>query len=125
VKDIELKIPVELTMAHIQRANPEIDEAEAETLATELHAIIDAVRQLHQARPLSDDGAHPSDEVDLALTMWCTALDRWPQDEGAAANESVWTMERLSAIGDDESLYERFLNISYRICGSDVADMLS
>jgi hypothetical protein len=106
------------------RANPKIAVNEAEALATELHDIVAAVRQLHQVRPLSDDRAHPSDEVDLALTMWSTALDRWPRDEGSGAEESVWVMSRLDAIGDDDVLFKRWLRVCDRICGSDVADTL-
>ena len=119
VTDIELRIPAGLTAAQIQRVNADIGDDDAQALAVELHAIIAAYRQLFSVRP-PDEAEALSEEADMIATIWRTAMDMWPKDNGVSANESVWLMERLTAVGGDE-LYERYLRLSDRINKSDVA----
>jgi hypothetical protein len=119
---IELSIPSGLTAAYIERINSSIDKTEADTLAAELHDIIRLYRQLFLVRP-PDCGEHASEEVDMSLTLWRTALDLRRSDDAASAGESVWLVERLEAVGDDGALYERYLKLADRINGTNIAEL--
>jgi hypothetical protein len=119
---IEIKIPVGLTAAHIQQVNPAIDEAAAEALASELHAIIAAYRRLFSVRAPGDPGEHASEEDDMVLTLWRMALGIDPRNFWTASEQGVWVMCRLEAVGDDETLYRRWLKVGDRILGSNLAD---
>lgn len=119
---IEIKIPVGLTAAQIQRVNPAIDAAEAEALASELHAIIAAYRRLFSVRAPGDPGEHASEEADMVLTLWRTAMGIDPRDFSVASEEGVWVMDRLEEVGDDETLYRRWLKVGDQILGSNLAD---
>jgi hypothetical protein len=120
---IELSIPPELTAAYIERINSSIDKAEADTLAAELHDIVRLYRQLFLVRP-PNCGEHASEEVDMSLTLWRTALDLWPSGDAASAGERVWLVERLEAVGDDGALRRRYLELADRINGTNLAELI-
>ena len=71
--DLEIKISVGLTAGQIKLVNSAIDNVEAEALASELHAIIAAYRQLFSVRPPGDLGEHASED-NMVLTLWCAAM---------------------------------------------------
>jgi hypothetical protein len=120
VQDIELKIPVELTVSRIQR-RASISADAAHQMATELHEIAAGYRQLFALRPPCDAYAE-SEETDVVETILRTAVDVWPLDKDAAASESMWPAERFSAVDGDE-LYERYLRLFDKINGTDLADL--
>jgi hypothetical protein len=122
MQDIELKIPVELTASRIER-RASISAEAANQLAIELHAIVANYRQLFALRPPCDHYGL-SEETDVIETILRTAVDVWPSDKGAAAVESMWLAESLSAI-DGDDLYERFLRLCDKINGTDLADLIS
>jgi hypothetical protein len=55
--------------------------------------------------------------------MLRTAVDMWPADKDAAARESMWVTERFMAVDGDE-LYDRYLLLSDKINGTDIAKFL-
>jgi hypothetical protein len=122
MQDIELRIPVELTASRIE-GHAQISAEAANQLAIELHAIVADYRQLFALRPPCDHYAE-FEETDVVETILRTAVDVWPSDEDAAADESMWLFERFSAVDGDE-LYERYLRRSDKINGTDWADLVS
>ena len=118
---VEITIPVGLTAARIQRANPEIDEKAADDLAVELHEIVGWVRKFYTVVPAIERVA-ASEEVDLVDTMMRAAVDVWPADPGAAANEGIWVFERLDSV-DAVELYERYLALCCRISPELAGDL--
>jgi hypothetical protein len=122
MQDIDLKIPVELTALRIE-GHSQISAEAANQLAIELHGIVAAYRQLFALRPPCDYYAE-FEETDVVETILRTAVDVWPSDEDAAADESMWLFERFSAVDGDE-LYERYLRLSDKINGTDLADLVS
>ena len=82
MQDIELRIPVELTAARIQR-HAAISEEAALQMAIELHGIVATYRQLFALRPPCDHYAE-SEETDVVETILRIAVDVWP-----------WTKTRL------------------------------
>ena len=119
---IEITIPVGLTAAKIQQVNPAIDAAEADALASELHAIIGAYRRLFSVRAPGDQGEHASEEDDMVLTLWRMAMGIDLRDFKVASEQGVWVMVRLEKVGDDDTLYRRWLKVGDRILGSNLAD---
>lgn len=111
--NIETSIPVGLTAARIQRANPAIDEEAANTLAAELHEIVSLARLFFSVHPNLDETAL-NEEADLVLTLLNTAVNVWPVDEDAAASESMWMAGQFIALGADE-VFDRFLRVCARI----------
>jgi hypothetical protein len=120
MQDIELKIPVELTAMRIQ-GRASVSAATAHQLAIELHAIVAAYRQLFAVRPPGRCFVD-NEETDVVETILRTAVDLWPRDGDEVAYESVWLIERFSAVDGDE-LYERYLRLFDRINGTDFADL--
>ena len=113
--DLEIKISVRLTAAQIKLSNSAIDNVEAEALASELHAIIAAYHQLFSVRPPGDLGEHASEEANMALTLWCTAMGVRVDLPGTG--DSSWMHDRFKEIGDDDMLFTRWGRVSERISG--------
>ena len=90
-------------------------------MAIELHGIVTDYRQLFALRPPSDHYGL-SEETDVIETILRTAVDVWPSDEDAVAAESIWLFERFDAVDGDE-LYERYLRLSDKINGTDLAEL--
>jgi hypothetical protein len=122
MQDIELRIPVELTTARIQRANPSLAEHAVYELAVELHKSVGFVLKLYSVRPTCESYAE-SEETDLVDTILRTAVDMWPRDKDTAARESIWVAECFMAVDGDE-LYERYLLLCDKINGTDIAKFL-
>jgi hypothetical protein len=109
--DLEIKISVGLTAGQIKLANSAIDNVEAEALASELHAIIAAYRQLFSVRPPGDLGEHASEEANMVLTLWHAAMGMWlgllvvcaEKAERFPSDAETWTScaEALSRAIDD------------------------
>lgn len=120
-KNVEISIPVGLTSARIARANPALSEETADALAVELHEIVALARCFYSVHP-DPNGSALSEETDLVLTLLDTAVNVWPSNSGAAANESVWIMERLANLGADEP-YTRYLKLCCNITPSLAVDL--
>ncbi len=114
--DIELSIPIEFTAIQMRRANASITEETAQTLAAELHDIISSARKLYSVRP-SPKSNVKCEEIDVVETLRRTAVNVWPADSEATANESCWLMERLTDVGGDE-LYVRYVRLCDRVIGT-------
>lgn len=119
--EVTIVVPVGLTAARIQRANPAINEETADALAIKLHEIIALARCFYSVHP-DPDNAALSKEADLVLTLLNTAVDVWPGGSNAAANESIWIAERFMSVGADE-VYERYLRLCCKITPSLRADL--
>ena len=132
--DLELKIPIELTAALIIRRtaivfSEPVDQALAVKLATELHAIIDGYRLLRSVQPpYMGPNKYELKDIDqieepaMVLTILITALGWEPNDDNAAANQSVWIFEQFN-IADADHLYERYLRLYDRINGTDLSSI--
>jgi hypothetical protein len=119
VSNIELSIPIELTIRRIIVAGQDIDKDAARALALELHDILAKIQQYYADRPrIIADGRPEYEAGDLVLTVWETALNHWPEDRDAAASTSMWIAETLGDVGD---LYNRYLRVADQIASTDLA----
>jgi hypothetical protein len=119
-QDIMLTIPVGLTAATITRVNPKIGADEANALAVELHSIIAAYRNLFSVRAPGDGYEHRSQESDMVLTIWRTALNWWQQSDSVDTDqedEGVWVMLGFEAVDPTDELYVRWNALCDRIDG--------
>jgi hypothetical protein len=115
MQNIELSALVDLMAARIRRVNRSINEETAGELAAEVRDIIACVQRSYSAglrRSSPDD-----EEIDVVRTFLRTVVDTWPSEEGDAANDSVWLMERLTDI--DDELYRRYMRLCDRVNGTD------
>jgi hypothetical protein len=112
MQDIELRIPVGLIASRIQRIDASTTEHAGAELAMELHDVVACYRQRRAGRPSFKSYAE-SEETDVVETILRTAVDVWPADKDAAANESAWLAQRMIAVGGHE-LYDRYLGSATR-----------
>ena len=119
MRDIELRIPLELTASRIQ-GHAQISAEAAHRMAIELHAIIAAYRQLFEVRPPCESFVK-NEDTDVVETILRSAVDVMPRDGDVRMRESAWLYERFSAVDGDE-LYERYLRLFDRINGTSLAD---
>jgi hypothetical protein len=132
--DIQLTIPVALTVSQIARANPTIGDDEARELAQQLHSIIDAVQAAYATHPpdkamltmrlpgvarcLPYEAAVAYELGDVIDSVRNTNFGFWLGDE---AELSVWIMERLTDLDGSGFLYDRYLLLYDRVQGTDFA----
>ena len=112
--NIELSASVDQMAARICRVNRSINEETAGELAAEVRDIIACVQHSYSA---GRRGSPDDEEIDVVRTFLRTVVDIWPSEEGGAANESVWLMERLTDI--DDELYLRYMRLCDRVNGTD------
>jgi hypothetical protein len=127
---IELKLSLALLTAMVARCG-QVEEEEARELAAELIAIVDTYRAWCRAHPERQDTEFT--EEDVVFTVIRTAVGCWPRAEGwkdderntkvhDEGDESVWLMCHLTDVSDE--LYERYLKLSDKILGEDLASLL-
>jgi hypothetical protein len=128
---ITIEIPFALVVAMICRCG-QVEEEEARDLAAELLSIIGTWRAWCAEHP--ERLGTEFEEEDVTFTVLRTVVGCWPRIEGwqddeknekvhDEADESVWLMCHLTDVSDE--LYERYLKVSDRILGEDLASLLS
>ena len=88
-KSVGIVIPVGLTAARIQRANPAIGEDAAKALAAELHEIVGLLHKFYSVHPNPDESAM-DEEADVVDTVMRTAVN---------CGLSIQTRRRTKAFG--------------------------
>jgi hypothetical protein len=130
-RGISINLSFDLLVAMICRCG-QVEKKEARGLAAELIGIIDTWRVWCAANPDRRDAK--LEEEDVVFTLVRHTIGCWPKAEGwpdgkrdekvhDVANESVWMMDCLTGVSDE--LYQRYLEITDRVLGHDLASALS
>jgi hypothetical protein len=67
---------------------------------------------------LGSNAEFPREEEDVVETLLRHVANDWPAGGYEAANEGVWIMDRLTAIGDE--LYAHYLFVTDIVYGGDM-----
>jgi hypothetical protein len=118
---ITIALPFALIAVMICRCG-QVEEKEARGLAAELIDIVNVWRAWCAANP---DRRDTVEEADATFTIIRTVVGCWPGDEKdeRVHDESIWLMGCLTDVGG--GLYERYLALSDRVLGTDLAATLS